>query len=221
MNPRPSLAVLDLAARDDLGLAPHYLSVWSAVVGLEASRTFEFGAGGSTAVILDALRHTPGPAVHRSVSTESADGIARRFEIAAGVPWGHRHGRSAELYWERPPEEPFDFVLHDGSHAADTVEADLRWALPHLRRWGLCFVHDSQHSYVGAEVRRALGNILRDPPHDLIGGGVLTLSHTTLTYGFGLTVIRRESLWPGVDPVAPKRVKVGSLHKTAPCPVEV
>lgn len=221
MNPSPSARVLDLAARDNLGLAPHYLTLWSAVVGLEARRVLEFGAGGSTAVILDAisaLGPTPEGRVLFSCSTESAEQIEERFgPVPDDALWVHRRGLSSAFASSNPCDGPLlDLILHDGSHAADVVEADLRWALPRLRQFGLCLVHDSQHSYVGVEVRKALHATLTDPPHDLAGDGVLALSCTTLPYGFGLTILRRESAWAGQDPIRLTRTKVGSSHQTEP-----
>ena len=205
---RPSERVLDLAARDDLGLAPHYLAIWSAVVGLEAEVVLEFGAGGSTVVVLEALAALGGEAPTRrrllSCSTESQAEIARRYgPMPPDVLWEHRQCLSEAL--DLPPGGSFDFVLHDGSHAADVVEADLRLALPRLWRFGLAFVHDTQHSYVGNEMRSALRALLSTPP--------CTLSSTTLPYGFGLTILRRED---GDNPFTPQRRKRGSSHRTVP-----
>jgi len=190
------------------------------VSGLEAKSVLEFGAGGSTAVILDALQ----PAgMLLSMSTESMEAVRARFgftefsraDRANAGPvyptWRHHQGLSTEVCAQllnAPRPVPFDMVLHDGSHAADVVEADLRWALPRLRQFGLCLVHDSQHSYVGAEVRKALRAVLATPPEGMI------LTAMTLPYGSGLTILRREDT--GRPPIMVTRVKVGSPHRTEP-----
>lgn len=237
----PSPHVLDLAARDDLGLGPHYLTIWSMVVGLEARHTWEFGAGGSTAVILDALESMTsedpsgvpgaggppegagGPLRHHgSCSTDPAAYVQDRnhFAVPPGAHWTHHQGLSERVTeavgggisdW---PSPPFDFVLHDGSHTEEVVAEDLLWALGHLRQFGLCVVHDTQHSVHGptmrAGVRKALWKLSAD---DAIG-----FSHTTLPYSFGLTILRRETPWAnGEAGLVPQRGKVGSSARTEPC----
>lgn len=187
-----------------IGLAPHYLFLYSAVVGLEAKSVFEFGAGMSTRVILDALRETGGELW--SCSTEEQFVIVMRSRINHYPKWRHRAVLS-NVAIKEVQNEVFDLVLHDGSHAGDVVEADLRAILPRVRQYGLVLVHDTQHSYVGAEMRKAVSVILRD----------FDVSHVTLPYGFGLTVLRTEAPWH--PPVTITRSKIGSSHKTALCRV--
>lgn len=203
-GPRPTERVLDLAARDDLGLAPHYLVLWAVVVGLEAVNVLEFGAGGSTFIVGEALAALGARRRLLSCSMEPPLDIVRRYgPMPPGVVWEHRRGLSSAL--ALTDDGHFDLILHDGAHAADVVEADLRLALPHLRRFGLVLVHDTQHSYVGGEMRDALRALHTAPP--------CALSSTTFPYGFGLTILRRED---GDDPIHPTRGKVGSSHSTRP-----
>lgn len=123
------------------GLSLHYPFLHAAVVGLNARRTLEFGAGGSTRVFLDAL---PERAVHLSISMETMEGLRLRYGISSRQAfWAHTCGKSED---NRQEASDLDIVLHDGSHAADVVAADIAWVWPHLNRFGLLLVHDSQHS---------------------------------------------------------------------------
>lgn len=99
----------------------------------------------------------------------------------------------------------FDFCLHDGSHAAETVAADLRLIVPRMRQYGIIAVHDAHHSYSGDEMRRGIRE------------GLYHVLHTqmTLPYGFGLTLIRIEGNSQN-GPVALSWRKKGSSHRTVP-----
>lgn len=201
------------------GLSLHYPLLHAAIVGLGARRTLEFGAGGSTRIFLDAL---PPDGVHTSISMEARADILSRYgaaaltrvqveRLAAGqellpvAEWTHHCGKS-ETFRDLVGVGPLDLILHDGSHAADVVAADLSWAWPLLKRYGLLLVHDSQHSYCGAEVRSGIARGL--------AAAEARYSLTTLPYGFGLTIIRREEGGPGV--IEPAPAKVGSPHTTEP-----
>lgn len=192
-----------------LGLALHYPFLHAAVVGLSARSTLEFGAGGSTRVFLNALLQTDRDADgthewrHLSVSTESRESIEHRHDVAGfGHRWTHRCGLSESARDALPEVASLDIALHDGSHAADVVAADVAWAWPRLRRFGLLLVHDTQHSYVGEDVRAGLASGL--------SGARFTV--TTLPYGFGLTIVRRED---GDEPVRPAVAKRGGPHTTS------
>lgn len=191
------------------GLSLHYSLLHAAVVGLGALRTLEFGAGGSTRAIVDAL---PRGGVHTSISCEARSVIASRYGLPfedEGDAWVHHAGKS-ETFRDLVGVGPLDLILHDGSHAADVVAADLAWAWPLLKRYGLLLVHDSQHSYCGAEVRAGIARGLAAA--EAVEGRDFTA--TTLPFGFGLTIIRRELGGPGV--IEPAPAKVGSPHTTQP-----
>ena len=207
--------IAEAIAERKLGLALHYPLLHAALIGLDAKSTLEFGAGGSTRVFLEAL---PCDATHYSISTETGQEIAARhgFRGARGMlpsavdglawrpMWFHLHGLSEK---HREVVMPwFDLILHDGSHAADVVADDIAWAWPHLRPFGLLMVHDTQHSYVGVEMREGVRRGLEK------AGARFTV--TTLPYGFGLTIIRREE--DGPDAVTPAQAKVSSPHATEP-----
>ncbi|MEK7705630.1 MAG: class I SAM-dependent methyltransferase [Myxococcota bacterium] len=188
-----------------LGLALHYPLLHAAVVGMNAHDTFEFGAGGSTRVILDAL-----PSVrsyHWSVSTETECSIRARYGICPNAGWSHKQSTSetARAMLNGHDDLRFDIALHDGSHAADVVAADIAWMWPRLKHFGLLLVHDTQHSYCGAEVRSGVIAGLRT------ARAIYTA--TTLPFGFGLTVVRRED---GDTDVVPAPTKMGSAHSTMP-----
>lgn len=208
--------IAELAERRETGLAVHYPLIWSLVVGLEARRVFEFGAGPSSAVLLDALEHASSDGEHllESIGTDPTPACARPACRAVGAAWsdhgGWRHltGLSQEML---PPQAaqmgPFDFVLHDGSHAADVVASDLRLIVPHVRQFGMLAIHDTQHSYSGEEMRRGVREGLQGVDYTAV----------TLPYGYGLTLVRIEAS------AHPSRVltreKVGSPHRTEPCEI--
>lgn len=180
------------------GLALHYPLLHAAVLGLGAQCTLEFGAGGSTRVIVDALALTGG--CHLSISMESRAELRAAHSIE-NSRWLHAQGLS-EAHRDLATGE-LDLVLHDGSHAADVVIADVAWTWPRLRRFGLLLVHDTQHSYVGEEMRRGLSLGL--------ASARARYTSTTLPYGFGLTIIRRED---GDASVQPAIAKAGGHHAT-------
>lgn len=206
--------ILQAIRERKLGLALHYPLIHAAVIGLDAKRTFEFGAGGSTRVFVDALRELHRrdekvPRQHGSVSTQSQDELRQRYSIDDDTPdlvyWFHATGLSQDVL--NPSiyavqSEVYDLVLHDGSHAADVVAADIAWVWPRIKRGGLLLVHDTQHSYCGEEVRRGILRAL---------GLAEELHAVTLPYGFGLTIIRKES---GEVAVEPAPAKIGGEHTT-------
>ena len=181
---------------------------------MEAKAVFEFGSGVSTRVLLDALQRTGGSLI--SCSTEG------RSQVCGGLlfenpRWLHmpvtsdvalRRLRGEDPGVTRVSFEPFDLVLHDGSHAANTVSQDLAMIAPLVKQYGLILIHDTQHSYVGPQVREGLLTGLRGVEYSL----------TTLPYGFGLTIVRIEGNAENGQ-VQITRGKVGSPHRTELTPV--
>lgn len=194
-------------AESTRGMALHYMTLYAIVLGMEAQSTLEFGAGVSTSVFLSAHRITGG--VHQSISTERRDavvGIQKHDD--APDRWIHHQGTSSDVLPSALAQTSWiDVVLHDGSHATDVVEADLRAVLPQVAQYGLILVHDTQHSYVGPAMRQAVGRIIHD----------FDLSHVTLPYGFGLTILRNEV--KAGAPIAFSWRKYGSSHWSVPCRV--
>lgn len=184
------------------GLALHYPFLFSAVVGIEAQRTFEFGAGISTRVFLDA--HTYKRYGHHvSVSTEQCEDIVRNhLDGVDRSNWTHHTGLSTELPY-LAESDMFDVVLHDGSHSTDVVVHDLCSVIPHIRQYGLLLIHDTLHSYNGESMRQAVSSVL---PH-------FAHARVTLPYGFGLTIVQILGNIH-LPPVSPRRNKVGSSHYT-------
>lgn len=195
-----------------VGSALHLPFLYSAVIGLEAQHVFEVGAGVSTRVILDALAKTGGRLM--SCSTESMEEITKRIELAPislpDVDWRHLPGQSQEtipkyLTWmaQSTSGAPwFDLVFHDGSHSAEVVQSDLTWLLPRVKAHGLILIHDTLHSYSGAEMRRGLYRVK----------GPAYTECVTLPYGFGLTIIKAPDY--GQPAVSVTRTKIGSKHTT-------
>jgi len=159
------------------GLAPYYPLLYSLVIGMGAQRVFEFGTGESTEVLLSALRQTDGVLYSCSPS-------GKEPSYADARHWVHYPTLSEHALRALPPEVCFDLVLHDGSHSAAVVEADLIGILPRVKRGGLILLHDTLHSYVGAQVRSGLREALLS---DLLDGATTTI---TLPFAFGLTVIQ-------------------------------
>lgn len=196
------------------GLALHYPLLYSAVIGMNAQRTFEFGAGGSTRVFLAALYATRGR--HRSISTDS------EFVVDAknGIPnehmayWTHQElvldPTNAETYARLDfGSAPFDIVLHDGAHDAPTVACDIAAVWPRLKRYGLLLVHDTQHSNCGSAMREGV----------VAGLARVNARYTavTLPFGFGLTIIRKEE---GDVFAQPGDAKPSSPHLTLLTPFD-
>jgi predicted O-methyltransferase YrrM len=192
------------------GLDTHYPFLYNAVLGLEAKKVFEFGAGKSTFVLLAALQRTGG--VLRSISTETVAQIVDA--VWNGAPplqpwaWVHTTGRTQDQTFLAGLGDVYDLVVHDGSHAARVVRKDLRRIMAHVNQYGLILIHDTQHSYVGGEMREAVREGLRDTAH----------TRVTLPYGFGLTIVRVEgNAHLGTVQIA--RQKQGSPHRTELGPV--
>lgn len=188
-------------AEHTLGLALHYPLLYASVLGLGGGRTLEFGAGGSTRVILDAHGATGQVGSHYSISCETQNDLRHRYEIVErGVSWHHFNGLS-EKSRDIQPGGPFDLVLHDGSHTADVVAADVRWVWSKLRCGGLLLVHDVLHSGCGDDVRTGLISALACESYEL----------SYLPYGFGLAVACKTD---GPGEVKPAREKIGSKYFT-------
>lgn len=197
--PRDRAYIWDAADAFGTGLAPYYPIIYAAVCGLEARAVFEFGIGESTHVILDALSVTGGMLYSCATTPQVQAG-------AEGAPWHYYQGQSEDALAHIPPEVWFDLVLHDGSHAADVVAADLATIARRICRGGLLLVHDALHSYSGAEVRAGIERGLAGVPHVRI----------TLPWAFGLTIVRIAV--PDAPPLSLMRQKVGSPNVTIPAP---
>ena len=172
--------IFEAMEKRELGLASHYLFLYSAVIGVGAKQVFEFGTGLSTRVILEGLKQTGGSL--NSCSTEDRKSIVERHSVPDVEEWRHHQGLSEEMVstLELPP---LDLVLHDGAHNAPVVEADLRAVFPKLKQYGLLLLHDTQHSYTGSAMRVAVKKVVQD----------FDVSLVTLPYGFGLTIFRVET----------------------------
>lgn len=198
------------------GLAPHYLTLYSLVRGLEARHVLEIGSGMSTRAILDALRETGGALT--SISTDDRDGVIHAMRAAPGLVeedettarWQHCSGLTDEALPDLvTAPQSYDLILHDGSHTEDVVHRDLVAALPRLRRFGLLLVHDTLHSHCGEGMQRALWRALdRAARFEALDFTVITLP-----FGFGLTIVRAETD-QGQGTIAITRHKVGSHYVT-------
>lgn len=159
------------------GFALHYLLLYSIVYGLETKTAYEFGAGLSTRVILDALEQTDGQLTSCSLKSREAIGQG----LASNPRWKHHHMKSSQAVRELGKQK-FDFVLHDGSHKGEVVEQDLLAIVPHIKQFGILLVHDTQHSLVGEWMRDGMLKGLKGVEYSMV----------SLPYGCGLTIVRIE-----------------------------
>jgi predicted O-methyltransferase YrrM len=166
-------------------LNKHYWTLFSIAYGLQAQLVFEFGAGGSSAVLLTALELTGGRLI--SCDTEPLESLCRRMphlrDSADCGRWTFRNMGSSQALRELGTEA-FELVLHDGSHEADQVEEDVAGALPRLKRYGILLVHDVEQFALGPQVRRGLAAGVRRSG--------LRVSMTSLPYSDGLAIVRME-----------------------------
>jgi predicted O-methyltransferase YrrM len=172
-----------LAAESSLN--KHYWTLFSIAYGLQAQSVFEFGAGGSSAVLLAALDLTGGRLI--SCDTEPLESLSARIpqlgEAARSAHWTFRNTPSSQALRELGTEA-FELVLHDGSHEPDQVEADIAGILPRLKRYGILLVHDVEQFALGPKVRRGLVAGIRRSR--------LRVSMTSLPYSDGLAIVRME-----------------------------
>jgi len=159
------------------GFALHYPLLFSIVYGLETKNAFEFGAGLSTRVILEALDVSGGKLI--SCSLKSKDEILGG-RIKDHLRWTHFHMKSDALDMKQIEGSRFDFVLHDGSHRGDVLKRDLRKIVPLIKQYGILLIHDTHHSKVGERMRQGLLSGLEGVKH----------SKVTLPYGYGLTIVK-------------------------------
>ena len=153
------------------GFTKHYFTLFSVVEGLEAKKTFEFGTGVSTVVILEALARTGG--MHISCDTMALDQTGFDSSVDRSRLQFIR-GDSRKI--ARSAEGPFDFVLHDGSHDPAVANEDMKIIIPKMKLNSIIMMHDTNDR----NLLGALLDNLKDIRHEVI----------TLPYGYGLTLVR-------------------------------
>lgn len=162
------------------GFGRHYFTLYSMVLGLEASCVFEFGIGLSTHVMLDALEHVGGRLISCANMCPSYIGMTE--EMLCSHNWVHLYGKSqdvlSEIVLDGLGMSGLDLVLHDGSHVPDVVMSDLQLILPRMKQNGLVLIHDTEYEYHG--LMDSVEKVLRDVKHECV----------TLPYGCGLTIVR-------------------------------
>ena len=217
MNP----ATLDFIYQADRegvhGLAPHYLTLYSIALGMEAKNVCEFGTGLSTRVLLDALKETGGHLL--TCSTDNYETVCGKANIHLTEHvdrWTHWSGLSYAFVRALSDASRFDLVLHDGSHSEKTVFDDLVHIIPRVRRGGLVLVHDTLHSYSGLGMLRAVNQALAVFRLAVFRSDSQTnvAESVTLPFGFGLTMLQIKENWSVSEDVKVTRGKRGSLHFT-------
>lgn len=163
------------------GFSRHYLLLYSVVFGLETRSAFEFGAGFSTRVILEASRPFDGRLItccpQLPGSTRKTNRCPPEEMQQYGECWTYVQKKSKHAANEIK-SRCYDFVLHDGSHTPKVVEQDLRQIIPQMRRRGILLVHDTEHP------RFKLKLVMRRVAADF------ECQRLTLPYGYGLTILR-------------------------------
>ena len=166
---------------DDLrtGLSPHYPLLFNIIWGMDAKAVFEFGCGGSSIVICEALKYTGGQVIG-CYTGGAFDKIKDRIPLNIGMY--HDLDSHKTLSIAENINITFDVVLHDGSHTYSIVKEDIKRIVKMMKQFSLLLVHDTEHEHCGGDMRRAL----------LEGLEGIQYSMTTLPYGFGLTIVRIE-----------------------------
>jgi hypothetical protein len=169
----------------------HLLTVYSAVVGLQAQRAGEIGIGATTRALRAALRTTGG-------HLWSCDGDIKRFsDLLAQQDDGWTLTLSRSEDFLQAVDGPLDLFMHDGAHDYHQVKLDLDLILPKMRTFGLVLIHDTQQT----DLARDLLAAVRDATKGWL------VSWTTLPYNAGLGILRVEAgRHPPVSPTG------GLLH---------
>jgi hypothetical protein len=195
------------------GLAPYYPLLYSLVIGMGAQRVFEFGTGESSEVLLSALKQTGGHLVSCSPGA-GGDGVT------ISDNWTHWDGLSQDVVpGLLGPDDVFDLVLHDGSHSAAVVEADLLGIIPRMKEGGLILIHDVLHSYVGEQMRAAVSKVQATKNTERFNS-LAAREHpraeeiwsVTLPFAFGLQILQIRNT--SHDPVSIGPDKPSSPHRT-------
>lgn len=183
------------------GFMKHYYTLFAIVEGLEAKRTFEFGTGISTKVIVNAVKERNG--IHHSVDVRDIrdTGVEPSFYVESADNW-HFSQMNSNLFSAEDfaTMGPFDFVLHDGSHIPGEVAKDLKKIIPAMKQDSILMVHDTYtDEFKGMDV--AVAKALADIDHEMI----------TLPFSNGLTIVRITANL-GTGTVKPTWVKNESLR---------
>jgi predicted O-methyltransferase YrrM len=166
-----SKETLNYAHSRTVGMSMHYLMLYACVFGLDAKRVYEFGAGFSSKVILEALEETNGSLISCDPrSDEYLSGIEQ-------VRWTHVKMESRNALKLLKKEDVFDLVFHDGTHRWKEVKRDLEKIMPHIKKNGLILIHDTDNSGKKYDLYKALEIVQNEK--------------VTLCYGSGLTIIRK------------------------------
>jgi len=196
--------ILESVEKRNTGLAVHYPTIYSIISGLEVKHAFEFGAGWSTKVILEAI----GFGKLYSVSTDPQPFVASVRNIPLNLNWSHYHGKSVDgvpyfINLFKKEDIKLDFVLHDGAHDFKTVLYDLQNIVPYMKQFSILLVHDTLHSKCGNDTRSAVTQALYGTNYDRV----------TLPFGFGLDIIRINQNRDNGSIEITKN-KIGSKYKT-------
>ena len=158
------------------GFSLHYGFLYSLILGMESKNVFEFGSGLSSEVILNALEETDGKLT--SVDVRPIEQNNRTFYMKY-PKWNYVRGDSTKIL-DDMNHEPYDVILHDGSHIGSEVLIDLEKIYPYLKQDGILITHDTLHPYKGEQMMKAVDEFAKDK----------SLERCTLPYGYGLTFFR-------------------------------
>jgi predicted O-methyltransferase YrrM len=158
------------------------MTLYSIILGMECENVAEFGSGFSTKCIFEALKITEGRLVtfEQISKHQNEKWFSNEMMSAQEEKWRFVQGNSLQTV---PAFEhnPYDVVLHDGSHTASEVTVDIDNILPHIKSGGLLLLHDTSHYDLGADMLNGIENSnIKNYNHELL----------TLPFGYGLTIIR-------------------------------
>lgn len=160
------------------GFMKHYLTLFSIVEGLETKKSFEFGTGVSTEVILEALKRTGGE--HISCDIRPFEKTGANNKILSYSNYKYIQNTSININFDTIG--PFDFVLHDGSHEYNEVHNDIKKIVPRMKKNGILLIHDTEDN--------GYSNTLKDAYFDAIIEITDNIENITLPFGYGLTICR-------------------------------
>uniref|UniRef100_A0A6M3XGP3 Putative methyltransferase n=1 Tax=viral metagenome TaxID=1070528 RepID=A0A6M3XGP3_9ZZZZ len=161
------------------GFMKHYLTLFSIVEGLETKNSFEFGAGLSTYVILEALKYTNGKHICCDYRGIKNTYMSNEFLENNQGCLTYLTMDSTTINFENI-DVAFDFVLHDGSHLPEIVEIDLLNIIPKMKLNSILVIHDTESVVHNKSLKKPIIDALKNYHYEIV----------TLSYGYGLTIIR-------------------------------
>jgi predicted O-methyltransferase YrrM len=157
--------------------APHYPVLQAIIRGMKPNLVLEFGCGGSTIAMLEALAGHSGhlTTVDRRPIDKTNSGI-ENTEWPDSDFWSYHEMTSEDYFLNKYAGAMFGFIFHDGAHDYETVKFDLCNAVHYLNEGGIIAVHDTDMD----SVEEAVFDVLFE----------IECEEFKLPYAQGLTLIK-------------------------------